>query len=135
MAMDKIITKQLLLHHGLPTPGFDYVKPGETAAELLALQQRLPVVVKPSAEGSTVGVHRCANPGRAGNRYGWPATLNGTVMVEDYIAGDELTVSVVNDEVLPIIQIVAAGGILRLPGQIRQWHHPLSGACSPHRCN
>jgi D-alanine-D-alanine ligase len=110
MAMDKVITKQLLQHHGLPTPAFDYVHPGETTAELLARHCRLPVVVKPSAEGSTLGVTvaRTREEFEAGIRTA--AALSGTVLVEDYIAGRELTVSVLNDEPLPVIQIVAQGG-------------------------
>lgn len=110
MAMDKIITKQLLLYHGLPTPAFDYVRPGETPEDLLRRCQRLPIVVKPAREGSTFGIsivrtreELVAGVATAGN-------LNGALMVEDYIDGDELTVSVVNGRVLPVIQIVAPGG-------------------------
>ncbi|HMB15921.1 MAG TPA: D-alanine--D-alanine ligase, partial [Pelovirga sp.] len=54
IAMDKIITKQLLVYHGLATPGFDYARAGESPADLAARCQRLPIVVKPSQEGSTV---------------------------------------------------------------------------------
>ncbi|MFO7812456.1 MAG: D-alanine--D-alanine ligase [Pelovirga sp.] len=110
IAMDKIITKQLLVYHGLPTPGFDYVKPGESSRDLARRCQRLPQVVKPSQEGSTVGicVARTREELEAGLKVA--ARLNGTLMVEEFIDGDELTVSVVNDQVLPIIQIVPQGG-------------------------
>jgi len=110
MAMDKIVTKQLLVYHGLPTPGFDYVKPGETLNDLLGRCQQLPVVVKPSREGSTVGISIARNQKELEEGLKVAARLNGTLMVEDYIAGDELTVSVVNGQVLPVIQIVPQGG-------------------------
>lgn len=110
MAMDKIITKQLLAYHGLPTPGFDYVKPGETPSDLLRRCRQLPLVVKPSREGSTVGISIARNKQELETGLDVAAKLNGTLMVEDYIAGDELTVSVVNGQVLPIIQIVPQGG-------------------------
>ncbi|MBD1400139.1 D-alanine--D-alanine ligase [Pelovirga terrestris] len=110
VAMDKIITKQLLAYHGLPTPAFDYVKSGETPRDLARRCQRLPLVVKPSQEGSTVGIciARTREELEAGLEIA--ARLNGTLMVEDFVDGDELTVSVVNDQVLPIIQIVPQGG-------------------------
>ncbi len=110
MAMDKIVTKQLLLYHGLPTPGFDYVKPGETPGDLLRRCQRLPLVVKPSREGSTVGISIARNMQELEAGLDVAAKLHGTLMVEDYIDGDELTVAVVNGQAMPIIQIVPQGG-------------------------
>lgn len=110
MAMDKIITKQMLLYHGLSTPGFDYVKPGESPGDLADRSRQLPVVVKPSQEGSTVGI--CIARTREELQSGLEVAdkLNGTLMVEEYIDGNELTVSVVNGQALPIIQIVPEGG-------------------------
>jgi D-alanine-D-alanine ligase len=110
MAMDKIVTKQLLVYHGLPTPGFDYAKPGETPHDLLRRWHQQPVVVKPSREGSTFGISIAHKREDLVAGLEVAAQLNGTLMVEDYIAGDELTVSVVNGQVLPIIQIVPQGG-------------------------
>ncbi len=110
IAMDKIVTKQLLLYHGLPTPGFDYVKPGEGPSDLISRCRQLPVVVKPSCEGSTVGISVARNRQELEAGLRVAAKLNGTLMVEDYIVGDELTVSVVNGRPLPVIQIVPQGG-------------------------
>lgn len=110
MAMDKIVTKQLLIYHGLPTPDFDYAKSGETANDLLRRCRRLPVVVKPSCEGSTVGIGIARNQEELAAGLEIAAKLNGSLMLEDFIDGDELTVSVVNDQALPIIQIVPQGG-------------------------
>jgi len=110
MAMDKIITKQLLLYHGLSTPDFDYVKPGESPGDLVSRCRQLPVVVKPSREGSTVGICIARTREQLETGLELAGKLNGTLMVEKFIDGDELTVSVVNDQVLPIIQIVPEGG-------------------------
>lgn len=110
MAMNKIVTKQLLLYHELPTPGFDYVKAGEGAADLLQRCRQLPVVVKPSCEGSTIGITIARQPQELKSGIIAASKLNGTVLVEDYIEGDELTVSVVNNQVLPVIQIIPQGG-------------------------
>src|SRR5690606_31528232 len=61
LAMDKIRTKQVWIAEGLPTPRFVRVPAGEGAADALRAAVRelgLPVFVKPSSEGSSVGVFR-----------------------------------------------------------------------------
>jgi D-alanine-D-alanine ligase len=110
MAIDKVMTKQLLLYHELPTPGFDFVRSGEDPETLLARCRHLPLVVKPSREGSTIGITVARDREQLREGIKLATQLDGNVMVEDFINGDELTVSVLNGEALPIIQIVAAGG-------------------------
>lgn len=110
MAIDKVITKQMLLYHELPTPGFDFMRPGDSAEQLFERCRHLPLVVKPSREGSTIGISIAHS--REALRHGidTAAVLDGTVLVEDFIDGSELTVSVLNGEALPIIQIVPKSG-------------------------
>lgn len=110
IAMDKIRTKQLLLYHGLPTPVFDYIRPGEEEADLVSRHQTYPVVVKPSSEGSTVGVSIARDEQQLLEGVAITRHLNGGLMLEDYIDGAEMTVSVINGRALPIIQIVPEGG-------------------------
>jgi D-alanine-D-alanine ligase len=110
MAIDKVITKQMLLYHELPTPGFDFMRPGDSTEQLFDRCRHLPLVVKPSREGSTIGISIARS--REALRHGidTAAALDGTVLVEDFIDGSELTVAVLNGEALPIIQIVPNGG-------------------------
>jgi len=110
LAMDKVMTKQLLAYHQLPTPRFDFMRPGDSAHDLLQRCKDLPVVVKPSREGSTIGITiaRSQEELRAGIELA--AAKDGTVLVEEYIDGVELTVSVVNGIALPVIQIVPKSG-------------------------
>lgn len=110
VAIDKIMTKKLLLYHELPTPGFDFIRPGDSTSELLDRCHHLPLVVKPSREGSTIGITIAKT--REDLRLGieTAAEMDGTVLVEDFIDGAELTVSVLNGEALPIIQIVPKSG-------------------------
>ncbi len=110
IAIDKVITKQLLLYHGLPTPGFDFMRRGDSVNGLLERCNHLPLVVKPSREGSTIGITIARNSEALQKGIDMAAALDGTVLVEDFIAGDELTVSVLNGEALPIIQVVPKGG-------------------------
>ncbi len=110
MAIDKVVTKQMLLYHELPTPGFDFMRPGDSGDSLFQRCKHLPLVVKPSREGSTIGISIARS--REALRHGidTAAALDGTVLVEEYIDGIELTVSVLNGQALPIIQIVPKEG-------------------------
>jgi D-alanine-D-alanine ligase len=110
IAIDKVVTKQLLLYHELPTPGFDFMRPGDSSDDLLARCRHLPLVVKPSREGSTIGVTIARSQEALRHGIDTAAALDGTVLVEDFIEGLELTVSVLNGQPLPIIQIVPKGG-------------------------
>jgi len=110
MAIDKVVTKQLLLYHELPTPGFDFMRPGDSSDDLLARCRHLPLVVKPSREGSTIGITIARSQEALRHGIDTAAALDGTVLVEDFIDGSELTVSVLNGQALPIIQIVPKGG-------------------------
>ncbi len=110
MAIDKVVTKQMLLYHELPTPGFDFMRPGDSAENLLQRCKHLPLVVKPSREGSTIGITIARSHEALRHGIDTAAALDGTVLVEDFIEGIELTVSVLNGEALPIIQIVPKSG-------------------------
>ncbi|MDX2478985.1 MAG: D-alanine--D-alanine ligase [Desulfuromusa sp.] len=110
MAIDKVMTKQLLIYHELPTPRFDFMRPGDSASDLFQRCNHLPLVVKPSREGSTIGITIARNRVDLDAGIAMAAALDGTVLVEEFIAGAELTVSVLNGETLPIIQIVPKGG-------------------------
>lgn len=110
LAIDKVVTKQLLLYHELPTPGFDFMRPGDSADALRDRCRHLPLVIKPSREGSTIGITIARSPEALRQGIETAAALDGTVLVEDCIDGHELTVSVLNGQPLPIIQIVPEAG-------------------------
>jgi len=110
IAIDKVVTKQLLLFHELPTPGFDFMRPGDARDDLLGRCRHLPLVVKPSREGSTIGITIARSHEALRHGIDTAAALDGTVLVEDFVDGVELTVSVLNGQPLPIIQIVPKGG-------------------------
>lgn len=110
MAIDKVVTKKMLLYHELPTPSFEFMRAGDSSEQLLERCKHLPLIVKPSREGSTIGISIARS--REALRHGidTAAALDGTVLIEDYIEGSELTVSVLNGVALPIIQIVPKSG-------------------------
>jgi len=110
IAIDKVLTKQLWMFHRLPTPKFDFIRPGDSSADLFDRCDKLPLIVKPSREGSTIGITIARTREQLQQGIEAAAKLDGTVLVEDFIEGDELTVSVLNGVALPIIKIVPKSG-------------------------
>ena len=107
VAMQKDLSKTLLKTAGVPVPGGRAVSRREAAAKHLLPP---PYVIKPLAEGSSVGVFIVredhAHPPQELTREDW--TFGETVLVEPYIPGKELTCAVVGDRALGVIEIVPA---------------------------
>jgi D-alanine-D-alanine ligase len=103
LAMDKLVSKDLFLSGGVPTPAWVVGPAG--AWELESALGGLPWIVKPSHEGSTVGVsvvHTRAELQPALER---AASFSGPPLIETFIRGRELAVGVLGDEALPIVEI------------------------------
>ncbi|CAN5325288.1 D-alanine--D-alanine ligase [soil metagenome] len=108
LAMDKIRSKQVWLSLGLPTPRYLRLAPGgdvHAAARSLGL----PVIVKPSCEGSSVGVSRVFDDASLEEAVALAARYPGELLMEQLIEGQELTVGILGEEALPSIRIVPAG--------------------------
>lgn len=110
VAMDKVVTKQILLYHEISTPGFIVYRAGDDRAALLGRCRHFPLVIKPAREGSTIGISIAHD--RAQLEAGLDEALrhDDLILVEDFIQGDEVTVSVLNGAPLPIIKIVPKSG-------------------------
>ena len=109
LSMDKIRTKQVWMSAGLPTPGFERIAP-DADVRAAALRLGLPVFVKPSSEGSSVGVARVADEAAIGEAVRVARDYGGEMLMERMIVGDELTVPVLGDVALPSIRIVPRQG-------------------------
>ena len=108
LAMDKIRSKQVWLSLGLPTPGYIRLKKGDDV-HAAAHQLGLPVIVKPSCEGSSVGVSRVFNDADLEAAVELAARYPGELLMEQMIVGQELTVGILGDTALPSIRSVPAG--------------------------
>lgn len=109
LAMDKIRTKQVWMSMGLPTPRFERLAPdGDVRAA--ALRLGLPVFVKPSSEGSSVGVARVTDEAGIDEAIRVARDYGGEMLMEQMIVGDELTVPVLGEVALPSIRIVPKQG-------------------------
>ncbi|RDZ27045.1 D-alanine--D-alanine ligase [Lysobacter silvisoli] len=112
LAMDKIRTKQVWLAEGLPTPRYQRIAKGEDV-HAAAQKIGLPVIIKPSSEGSSVGVSRVLKDADIDEAVDLAARYPGEMLMEQMVIGDELTVAVlINGEgytALPSIRIVPKG--------------------------
>jgi D-alanine-D-alanine ligase len=110
--MDKIRTKQVWLSLGLPTPRYIRLEKGDDV-HAAARDLGLPVIVKPSCEGSSVGVSRVHDDAGLDEAVALAARYPGEMLMEQLVVGDELTVAVIanGDDVtaLPSIRIVPKG--------------------------
>ena len=109
LTMDKIRTKQVWIAAGLPTPHFVRLAPGDDL-RAAALGLGLPVFVKPSSEGSSVGVARVVTAADIDAALAVARAYGGEMLMEQMVVGDELTVGILGDVALPSIRIVPKGG-------------------------
>ena len=108
LAMDKIRTKQVWLSLGLSTPRYVRLAKGANVHDA-ARELGLPVIVKPSSEGSSVGVSRVFDDAGLDAAVALAARYPGELLMEQLVVGGEYTVGILGDVALPTIRIVPAG--------------------------
>ena len=113
IAMDKVYTKRIWLTHDLPTPGFLMARSG---ADVHSAVQRfgMPLAVKPSREGSTIGFTKLISTDQCEAAYSIARRHDDDVLCEQFIDGRELTVAILGAgeqaQALPVIEIIAPAG-------------------------
>ena len=117
MAIDKVMTKRVLLSESLPTPRYALLRQGVySPAQVAALPDTLglPLIVKPAREGSSLGLTKVNTRADMAGAVALAASLDADVLCEQFISGDEVTCPVLGtgDEAraLPVIRIVAPEG-------------------------
>ena len=112
MAMDKNISKIMFSHFDVPTPKWFMFDLGNYSItqidEKIKSELGYPVVIKPNDEGSTVGlsiVQPDVEDVHLKKAINHAFTYTDSVMAEEYIEGRELTVSILGEEALPIVEI------------------------------
>lgn len=110
LAMDKDIAKRLLVSAGVPTPPWVYLKATEADANSLIEKVGLPAVVKPTNGGSSVGVSIVHNKSELVAALALSAKFEENVLVEKMISGREFTCGILEDTVLPPVEIIPKQG-------------------------
>jgi D-alanine-D-alanine ligase len=98
-AFDKRLTKQILVREGIPTPSFELLRGGQRRS------LTLPVVVKPVQQGSSIGVHRVFEEAEWAPALADALLHDEEVLVERFIEGRELTVGLLDQTPLPVLEI------------------------------
>lgn len=113
LAMDKVRTKWIWQLAGIPTPPARIVHATDEAAAVIA-ELGLPLIVKPVAEGSSIGVTKVTRSEEFPGAYAAASHGNAghsvAVMAESFVAGTELTAAVLGRTVLPLVRIEAPEG-------------------------
>jgi D-alanine-D-alanine ligase len=113
---DKVLAKHLMLEAGIPTPEFFAFN--ETAfrelgaAEALgAIEERLdfPIVVKPSSQGSALGIKFARSPADVPAALVAAFSYDSKVLLERHVDGRDLAVSILDGEPLPVVEAVPQG--------------------------
>jgi len=114
LSMDKWRTKLVWSSAGIPTPRFAMVR-STTDWEKVTEHLGMPVIVKPAREGSTLGLSKVSTPADFHAAWQLAARYDDLVVAEEFIAGVELTASIVSDPergpvALPLVRIEAPQG-------------------------
>ncbi len=107
IGMDKLRTKRLAQAAGIPTS--DYVElTGEQDLDAALGRLKLPLIVKPATQGSSVGMTKVERAQDFAEAYRVAAAVDHSVLAEAWISGAEYTVSILNGRALPSIRIQPA---------------------------
>jgi D-alanine-D-alanine ligase len=104
IGMDKLRTKRLALAVGVPTSDF-VVLTGPQDFEPALERLKLPLIVKPATQGSSVGMTKVEHAADLPAAYAAAAQLEALVFAEAWLPGKEYTVAILQGEALPSIRI------------------------------
>ena len=117
MAIDKVMTKRVLLSENLPTPRYVLLRRGAfSAADVAAVVDTLglPLIVKPAREGSSLGLTKVGARADMAAAVALAEQMDADILCEEFVAGDEVTCPVLGTgeqaRALPVIRIVAPQG-------------------------
>ena len=107
LCMNKRSTKEILLSNDILTPNYERI----SKMEISSIKKRFqyPFIVKPSAEGSSIGVYIVENDGDLERAISANEKISSDFIAEDYIEGLEYTVGILGDSALPVIKLLPPG--------------------------
>jgi D-alanine-D-alanine ligase len=103
-SFDKSLSKQIFREHDLPVPRYEIIS--NAGARTIPL----PAVTKPLRQGSSIGVNIVSDEAAWEKAFADSLSYDGEVIVEEFVQGSEITVGVVGDQVLPVVEIRPLAG-------------------------
>lgn len=111
LAMDKVMSKKFFLCEKIPTPRYEVLQRDEIKKERpQRISLPLPVVVKPAREGSTIGVSIVRRDEELGPALMKAGEYDEEILVEEFVKGKEITVGILDNIPLPVIEIAPKSG-------------------------
>jgi len=126
-SFDKIRSKEKFREHGVRTPEWQVIQSGQRPTI------PLPIVVKPPREGSTVGVFIVKNERELESAVAEAANYDRELLIEKFVPGRELTIGILGDQALPVLEIIPKGGFYDFATKY-PFLNPQSGASAEHVC-
>jgi D-alanine-D-alanine ligase len=127
IAFNKILSKERFRENNVTTPYWQVVKSGRRPTI------PLPIVVKPPRQGSTVGVVIVKNARELDSAVAEAAKYDGELLIEKFVPGRELTVGILGDQALPILEIIPKGGFYDFTNKY-PFLNPQAGGGAEHVC-
>src|SRR5437899_4393424 len=127
IAFDKIRSKEKFREHGVTTPPWEIIHSGQRPT------LPLPIVVKPPRQGSTVGVVIVKNESEIESAISEAAKYGRELLIEKFVSGRELTIGILGDQALPILEIIPKGGFYDFTNKY-PFLNPQAGGGAEHVC-
>nr|AIA15331.1 D-alanine--D-alanine ligase [uncultured bacterium] len=104
LAFDKILSKEKFKAQNITTPEWEILKAGQRPS------LPRPFVIKPPRQGSTVGVYIVRQEQEIDDTLKKAAEFDQELLVEEFVEGRELTIGILGDQALPVLEIIPEGG-------------------------
>jgi len=127
LAFDKIRSKEAFQQHAIPTPYWQIITGGQRPTI------PIPLVIKAPRQGSTVGVHIIRNEREIETAMADAEKYDRELLVEKFIPGRELTIGILGEQALPIIEIIPKGGFYDFTNKY-PFLNPSAGGGAEHVC-
>ena len=126
-AFDKILSKEKFREHEVATPEWEVIEAGRRPTI------SVPLVVKPARQGSTVGVVIVKNASELDSAMAEAGKYDQKLLIEKFVPGRELTIGVLGDQALPILEIIPKGGFYDFNNKY-PFLNPQGGGGAEHVC-
>jgi D-alanine-D-alanine ligase len=127
IAFDKILSKEKFLERGVVTPESEVIDTGQRP------KMSVPLVVKPARQGSTVGIVIVKSETDLDAALREAAKYDSKLLIEKFVSGRELTIGILGDQALPILEIIPKGGFYDFNTKY-PFLNPQAGASAEHVC-
>src|SRR5438270_577493 len=126
-AFDKILSKEKFLAHKIATPESEMIRAGQRP------KMSVPLVVKAARQGSTVGVVIVKKEDELDAALKEASKFDDKLLIEKFVSGRELTIGILGDQALPILEIIPKGGFYDFNTKY-PFLNPQAGASAQHVC-